>query len=192
MPTDSSAAQCLRTWQQGTSKQYVQVQKHNRTSATSHWQRTRHPQIGCPTSPVIWLEGCLWWLPGVSVDEWMTQLPVPDALLQLIDHCNSCECKRNCSTRQCSCTRNNMPCTDINFVLAPRCVRTRCQTQALLFLTTVRATRLIRTMSECCLWYMLQEHCMASLSAGEIVTQFFSFSLDPKPQLLYNSRVQYW
>ena len=44
----------------------------------------------------------------IEVD-WMQPQPAPSAVLELL----SCGCSGNCSTRQCSCVRHGLTCTDL-------------------------------------------------------------------------------
>ena len=68
------------------------------------WQRALQAQ---PNIPSPESHGWVVDVNGNLAILWMTQPPAPRDLLRMI----SCDC-RLCSTRQCSCVRGNLPCTD--------------------------------------------------------------------------------
>ena len=48
--------------------------------------------------------------PSISV-MWMSQLPAPQAILELLSWCKT-GCKTGCTSGRCSCFKNNIKCTN--------------------------------------------------------------------------------
>ena len=71
------------------------------------WCRALEPQLFVPDPH----SGHGWTLDndGHLSIQWMTQPPAPRDLLKMI----SCNCQTSCTTRRCSCVKENLPCTDV-------------------------------------------------------------------------------